>query len=34
MSQVRKILEKRAIDLGESGKDNKFGFGRLNLKQK
>lgn len=32
MSQVRKILEKRAIDLGESGKDNKFGFGRLNLK--
>jgi hypothetical protein len=34
MSQVRKILEKRAIDLGESGKDNKFGYGRLNLKQK
>jgi hypothetical protein len=34
MSQVQKILEKRAIDLGESGKDNKFGFGRLNLKQK
>lgn len=34
MSQVRKILEKRAIDLGEPGKDNKSGYGRLNLKQK
>jgi hypothetical protein len=34
MSQVRKILENRAIDLGQSGRDNKFGFGRLNLKQK
>ncbi len=33
-AQVRRILEKRAVDLGEPGKDNKFGFGRLNLKQK
>jgi hypothetical protein len=34
IDQIKTILENRAIDLGEPGKDNKFGFGRLNLKQK
>jgi hypothetical protein len=29
--QIKTILEARAVDLGPSGKDNKFGFGRLNL---
>ena len=32
MSQIRKILEKRAVDLGEAGKDNRYGYGRLNVK--
>jgi len=32
-SQVRKIIQKRAVDLGEPGKDNLYGFGRLNLKK-
>jgi len=31
LDQVRNIIESRAIDLGISGKDNKFGLGRLNL---
>jgi hypothetical protein len=30
--QIRSLLEKRAIDLGDPGKDNKFGAGRLNLR--
>jgi hypothetical protein len=34
IDQIKKLLENRAIDLGEPGKDNQFGFGRLNLKQK
>jgi hypothetical protein len=33
LSQVRTILEKRAIDMGSSGKDNQYGIGRLNLKR-
>jgi len=33
LSQVRTILEKRAIDMGAIGKDNKYGIGRLNLKK-
>lgn len=32
-AQIKAILEKRAIDLGDPGEDNKFGFGRLNLKK-
>lgn len=32
-SQVRTILEDRAVDMGASGKDNIFGSGRLNLKR-
>lgn len=28
---LRTILEKRALDLGTTGKDNLYGFGRLNL---
>ncbi|MBN1940509.1 MAG: S8 family serine peptidase [Candidatus Aminicenantes bacterium] len=31
-AQVRTILESRALDLGPSGKDNSYGFGRLYLK--
>jgi subtilisin family serine protease len=31
-SQVRTILEDRAVDMGASGKDNTYGVGRLNLK--
>jgi len=31
LDQIRTILEARAKDLGASGKDNLFGFGRLNL---
>lgn len=31
--QIRKILEARAIDLGDPGPDNLFGVGRLNLKK-
>jgi hypothetical protein len=31
-SQVRTLLQNRAVDLGAAGKDNMFGFGRLNLK--
>lgn len=31
--EVRAILESRAVDLGPSGKDNQFGFGRLNVKK-
>lgn len=34
IDQIKKLLENRAIDLGEPGEDNKFGWGRLNLKQK
>jgi len=30
-TQVRKILESRALDLGATGKDNLYGFGRLKL---
>jgi len=30
-AQARKILESRAIDLGSTGKDNLYGFGRLTL---
>ena len=30
--QVRTLLQNRALDLGPSGKDNQFGYGRLNLK--
>jgi hypothetical protein len=30
--QVRSILESRALDLGSTGKDNSYGFGRLYLK--
>lgn len=33
-AQIVKILEARALDLGDAGKDNKFGQGRLNLKKK
>jgi len=29
--QIKAILDARALDLGVSGKDNKFGLGRLNL---
>ena len=29
--QIKAILEARAVDLGVSGKDNRFGLGRLNL---
>ena len=31
LDQIKIILEKRALDLGPAGKDNKFGFGRLKL---
>lgn len=31
LAQIQTILEKRALDLGSSGKDNKFGYGRLKL---
>lgn len=31
LEQIRTILEARVVDLGPSGKDNKFGLGRLNL---
>ena len=31
-SQVRTLLQNRAVDLGPAGKDNLFGYGRLNLK--
>jgi hypothetical protein len=31
LTQIRQILESRAIDLGNPGKDNKFGVGRLSL---
>jgi subtilisin family serine protease len=31
LDQIKIILEKRALDLGPVGKDNRFGFGRLNL---
>ena len=30
--QVRTLLQNRALDLGPSGKDNQFGYGRLNLR--
>ncbi|MGQ9677551.1 MAG: S8 family serine peptidase, partial [Chloroflexota bacterium] len=30
-AQLRSFLEGRAIDMGTAGKDNQFGFGRLNL---
>jgi hypothetical protein len=33
VSQVREILASRAVDLGDPGKDNLYGFGRLNLKK-
>jgi len=33
IAQLRTILEKRALDLGPAGKDNLYGFGRLNLKK-
>jgi len=33
LEQIRTILEARAVDLGPSGKDNKFGFGRLSLRR-
>jgi len=32
-AQLRTILEKRALDLGTAGKDNLYGYGRLNLKK-
>jgi len=32
-SQVLTILEERAVDKGAAGKDNIYGFGRLNLKR-
>ncbi|MBM3311364.1 MAG: hypothetical protein FJY80_07635 [Candidatus Aminicenantes bacterium] len=32
-AQALKILQQRAVDLGDPGKDNIFGFGRLNLKR-
>ncbi|MBN2198718.1 MAG: S8 family serine peptidase [Candidatus Aminicenantes bacterium] len=32
-SQVRTILEERAVDKGDPGKDNRYGIGRLNLKR-
>jgi len=31
-AQVRTLLQNRAVDLGAAGKDNMFGYGRLNLK--
>lgn len=31
LDQINEILEARALDLGTSGKDNRFGHGRLNL---
>ncbi len=31
LDQINSILEARAKDLGSSGKDNQFGYGRLNL---
>jgi hypothetical protein len=33
IAQIKTLLEKRAVDLGEPGKDNKFGWGRLNVKK-
>jgi hypothetical protein len=32
LSQILDIIVARALDLGDPGKDNKFGYGRLNLK--
>lgn len=32
-AQIISILEKRAVDMGDPGKDNKYGYGRLNLKK-
>ena len=29
--QIEKILEETAVDLGSAGKDNDFGFGRINI---
>jgi hypothetical protein len=31
LDQIKDIIDARAIDLGASGKDNKFGLGRLSL---
>jgi hypothetical protein len=31
LDQIRAIIEARAKDLGSSGKDNIFGYGRLRL---
>jgi len=31
LDEIKKILEARAKDLGPSGKDNKYGYGRLKL---
>jgi hypothetical protein len=34
LEQIYAILQNRAVDLGAAGKDNQFGYGRLNLKKK
>jgi len=34
LEQIYAILQNRAVDLGPAGKDNQFGYGRLNLKKK
>jgi subtilisin family serine protease len=33
VSEILEILYSRAIDMGDPGKDNKFGWGRLNLRR-
>ena len=34
LDQIKDIIDARAVDLGASGKDNKFGLGRLSLSKK
>jgi subtilisin family serine protease len=33
LDEILAILYSRAIDMGDPGKDNKFGWGRLNLRR-
>ena len=32
VGQIRRALENSALDLGDTGKDNKFGWGRISVK--
>jgi hypothetical protein len=33
LDEIINILYSRAVDLGDPGKDNQFGWGRLNLRR-